>query len=518
MNQALYRKYRSKKLAEIVGQAHITSTLDQALKAGKINHAYLFTGPRGVGKTSIARILAHEINNLPYTDESTHLDIIEIDAASNRRIDEIRDLRDRVHVAPTSAKYKVYIIDEVHMLTKEAFNALLKTLEEPPAHVIFILATTEAHKLPETIISRTQRFHFKSVDTSAVAAHLKEIAGKEGFNIDDDAIELIAEHGHGSFRDSISLLDQVASGQAGRVTAADVRMATGLAPTKLIESLVAAINNQQPKKVLDQLQNASTDGISAKPLAHQMITFLRKSYADEPNLQTLRLMQALLEIESSTLPDIALELVLLQFASAQTSSSATGSKPQRAAASVSTSETESSAPTTTPASAVISATPTSNTELKASKSYPQKATTNAKKTTNNNVETPPAPSEGQTFGQDTWIAILASMKSTNPSLYSVLRMAEPKTNDGSLELHFRHAFHAKRLKETRNIEILSELIKTLLGKPMPISSQHNPDAQPIAVEAVPTTKSKASIESQQEPDADLAAVINTFGGGEVVEA
>src|SRR5690348_5210133 len=163
MGQALYRKYRSKTLDEIVGQAHVTTTLSNALKQGRFSHAYLLSGPRGVGKTSIARILAHEINGLPYTDES-HLDIIEIDAASNRRIDEIRELRDRVNAAPVSAKYKVYIIDEVHMLTKEAFNALLKTLEEPPAHVVFMLATTEVHKLPDTIISRTQRFSLKPVD------------------------------------------------------------------------------------------------------------------------------------------------------------------------------------------------------------------------------------------------------------------------------------------------------------------------------------------------------------------
>src|SRR4051795_2327124 len=143
MGQALYRKYRSKSLKEIVGQEHVTKTLEEALKSGRISHAYLFTGPRGVGKTTVARILAREVNAFSYEGESAHLDIIEIDAASNRRIDEIRDLRDKVHIAPTSAKYKVYIVDEVHMLTREAFNALLKTLEEPPAHVIFILATTE---------------------------------------------------------------------------------------------------------------------------------------------------------------------------------------------------------------------------------------------------------------------------------------------------------------------------------------------------------------------------------------
>ena len=175
MGQALYRKYRPKKLSEIVGQEHITTTLENALKKGMISHAYLLAGPKGVGKTSIARILAYEVNQLPYDESATHLDIIEIDAASNRRIDEIRDLRDKVNNAPVSAPFKVYIIDEVHMLTKEAFNALLKTLEEPPRHVIFILATTEPHKLPETIVSRTQHFTFRPID-SAVAAHLRHIA------------------------------------------------------------------------------------------------------------------------------------------------------------------------------------------------------------------------------------------------------------------------------------------------------------------------------------------------------
>ena len=176
MSKALYRKYRSKKLSEVVGQNHITTVLESALKQNRIAHAYLFPGPRGVGKTSIARILAHEINNLPYSEEENHPDIIEIDAASNNGVDDIRQLRDNVQVAPFSAKYRVYIIDEVHMLSKAAFNALLKTLDAPPEHAVFILATTDAYKLPATIISRTQRFVFRFISKEDVCRHLEFIA------------------------------------------------------------------------------------------------------------------------------------------------------------------------------------------------------------------------------------------------------------------------------------------------------------------------------------------------------
>src|SRR5664279_4315105 len=173
MKRALYRTHRSRSLDEVIGQDHITKTLASALKKGQISHAYLFTGPRGTGKTSVARILAHAINEVPYDDDSFNIDIIEIDAASNRRIEDVRDLRDKVHIAPVSAPYKVYIIDEVHMLTGESFNALLKTLEEPPAHVIFILATTDLHKVPATIVSRTQRYAFRLIPHELLVSHLE---------------------------------------------------------------------------------------------------------------------------------------------------------------------------------------------------------------------------------------------------------------------------------------------------------------------------------------------------------
>jgi len=187
MAKALYRKYRPKKLAEVVGQEQVTGPLSNALKQGKVSHAYLFIGPRGTGKTSVARIFAHEINEFAYELEDDYVDIIEIDGASNRGIDNIRELREKAAIAPTMGKYKVYIIDEVHMLTKEAFNALLKTLEEPPKHVVFIMATTDAYKVPATIVSRAQTFTFKLADTSVMLDFVKSVANKEKIKIDDAA-------------------------------------------------------------------------------------------------------------------------------------------------------------------------------------------------------------------------------------------------------------------------------------------------------------------------------------------
>ena len=226
--KALYRRYRPRSLDEVVGQPQITDILSHSIKNGKISHAYLFIGPRGTGKTSVARILAHEINGFKYELEDDYLDIIEIDAASNTGVDNIRDLRERAIIAPTKGKYKVYIIDEVHMLSKSAFNALLKTLEEPPEHVIFIMATTDAHKVPVTITSRSQVFTFKLADPGTMLEHLKNICKKEKIDIDDEALKIVVKRGGGSFRDSLSLLDQVSTLSDGKITAELLNESLGL--------------------------------------------------------------------------------------------------------------------------------------------------------------------------------------------------------------------------------------------------------------------------------------------------
>jgi DNA polymerase-3 subunit gamma/tau len=304
MGQALYRKYRSKSLDEIVGQSHITDMLRRAIANGNVAHAYLLTGPRGVGKTSIARILAHEINKLPYTDESTHLDIIEIDAASNNSVEDIRNLRDKVAVAPTSASKKIYIIDEVHMLSKSAFNALLKTLEEPPEHVVFILATTDVEKLPATIISRVQRFNFRLVGSDDMVKHLRAISDAENIDINDEALQLVARHGQGTFRDSISLLDQLRSLSDSTITPELIEGVVGLASDEMVIELLSAYDGQDLGKLATLIDDAEKRGISAITITDQLIYAVRSDISTRP--ERLPLLDKLLDVAKSAWPFVKL--------------------------------------------------------------------------------------------------------------------------------------------------------------------------------------------------------------------
>jgi len=314
VSQALYRKYRSKSLDEVVGQNHITDILQRAIKTGRISHAYLLTGPRGVGKTSVARILAHEINQLPYSDDSTHLDIIEIDAASNNGVEDIRDLREKVQIAPVSAAKKVYIIDEVHMLSKAAFNALLKTLEEPPEHIVFILATTDVDKLPATIVSRTQRYGFRAINEADTLSHLRFIATEEGIAIDDAALKIIAQRGDGSFRDSISLLDQLASlaDEKTGITADLVETTLGLAPGTVVADLIKAVEAHDVTAIAALLEQTIADGISSVTLTEQLTHDLRHRIIEKPQL--LPLLNNLLDVSKSSQPALKLLATLGTFA------------------------------------------------------------------------------------------------------------------------------------------------------------------------------------------------------------
>jgi DNA polymerase-3 subunit gamma/tau len=288
--QALYLKYRPRSFAEVEGQEHISTTLKNALALGRVSHAYLFTGPRGTGKTTTARILAKAVNclaakeadkpdntcaNCRAINEERMLDLIEIDAASHTSVEDVRDLRDKIDFKPGEAKFKVYIIDEVHMLSLSAFNALLKTLEEPPPHVIFVLATTDPQKIPATIISRVQRFDFRRLTVPEIITRLKEIAAKENLKVEHAALDLIARHSSGAMRDAISLLDQLASFGSGEITIAMVENLLGAASREAVSKIVTALADRDVAHGLALIANTVDGGADPRQLAREIVDYLR---------------------------------------------------------------------------------------------------------------------------------------------------------------------------------------------------------------------------------------------------
>ncbi len=289
MTQALYRKWRPLLWDEVVSQEHIVQTLKNAVATNRVAHAYLFSGPRGTGKTTAARLLAKAVNclNADVTkrpcNECTHclavnenrfMDFIEIDAASNTSVEDVRDLRDKINFSPSQGTYKVYIIDEVHMLSTAAFNALLKTLEEPPPHAIFILATTEIHKIPATVLSRCQRHEFRRIPLGEITRFLSEICKSEKIDADPEALNTIARQASGGMRDAISLLDQLAS-TGGRITLDLAQTVLGTATSQSVIALIQAVIDHQPGLGLDEIHRALDGGADARALSRQIVEYLR---------------------------------------------------------------------------------------------------------------------------------------------------------------------------------------------------------------------------------------------------
>ncbi len=487
MAQALYRKYRSRSFHEVAAQEHVTKTLMNAIKQGNISHAYLFTGPRGTGKTSIARILAHEINGLAYSDKP-HLDIIEIDAASNRRIEDIRDLREKVYIAPTSAPYKVYIIDEVHMLTAESFNALLKTLEEPPEHVVFILATTELHKLPATITSRAQRFAFRAPTTKDIMKQLRHIASQENIIVDDTALELIAEHADGSFRDSISLFDQVSGSfeKTHTITEADVSNLLGLPAASLADALLQAALAGNATEVATYLASLEETGTAPATIALSLMKRAGKLAIENPLASEL--LHELIEVPRSIHPRAKLLAVLLATAhKSKVPTKKTVNKPLQAM----------------------------HEEVIIAETLPHKKKEKGTEPKAENLIKEVAPSTGtkatpiadttslQTILEN-WGTILGNIKAHSPPLFGALKTAEVRFDSGGIILAFKYALHRNRVNDSKHKSVLASMITETVN------------LEGITITTIVDIKASTTPASAPLKTPEAEAVIDMMGGGEVV--
>ncbi len=475
--QALYRKYRSRSLDEILGQDHITGLLKKSLEKGRISHAYLLTGPRGTGKTSIARILAHEINQLPYDEESNHLDIIEIDAASNNGVDDVRALREKANIAPVSAKYKVYIIDEVHMLSKPAFNALLKTLEEPPQHVVFILATTDADKLPSTILSRTQQYYFHPISNRVIAKQLLNIAKSEKFLLDEDAAWLIAQQSKGGFRDSISLLDQLSSLADNKkpLTKKHVAQSIGLTDEESISSILKSYDENNLPNVLKTIEQLDEQGVSASIIASQLLTNIRQRLDSRPDY--IPLVGQLIEVSGHPHPDLRLITALSQhIAPAKTSLDS----PQQPAKPSATNEPQ-------PIYKPKLTKPNTLTDDADKKPTPLRKDSQVKETVATKV------SKSTTFD---WQLFIDNVRRQSTTLSGLLGNCDFICEGGSLVIFAGKPFNKKRLETSQNLPLLASALQKV----------HESDLEII-------------IKSGQKPleDPTLAKVADIMGGGEAVE-
>ena len=494
MSQALYRKYRSRSLDEVLGQDHVTNILRRALEQGKIAHAYLLTGPRGVGKTSVARILAHEINQLPYDEEASHLDIIEIDAASNNGVDDIRALREKAQVAPVSAPKKIYIIDEVHMLSKPAFNALLKTLEEPPAHVVFILATTDADKLPATILSRVQQFFFRPIPTDIMARQLMTIAEKEGFAIETDAARLIAERSRGGFRDGISMLDQLSAlASAGKpLSASDVAQYLGLSATETLENLLELYQQRDAPGALNLLGELEKTGTDPVILSRQLLSLLRERLHQQPELITL--VKQLIEVDRHPHPDLKLLTIFMDGAGdvAHKSPEAAPTLTASPAAAVKP-PVEKPEP---PAAISEAPAPTENSP----KTIPKQEQTNdsADKTAANATpagDQPTSNNPPSTATDIDWDKVIALAKEQSFAIATLLQHCSWQRNGNTLTLYVGNAFNKKKLDDAKNRPLIATIVQQVTGTELDIAT--------IGQKAPPK-------------DAELAKIAELMGGGEEV--
>jgi len=500
--QALYRKWRPRTFDEVVGQEHVVRTLRNALTSGRIHHAYLFAGPRGTGKTTSARLLAKAVNCLAPEDqrpcnecticqavnEGRLLDLIEIDAASNTGVDDVRELRERVGFRPNEARYKVYVIDEVHMLSNAAFNALLKTLEEPPPHVIFVLATTEPHKIPATVLSRCQRHDFRRIPVSKIVARLEWLAEQEHILSEREALTLIAHQATGSMRDAESLLDQLASYDEEGITVAEVRAALGTGTSETVIQVADALTRGDVAQGLGAINTAMDEGADPRQFARQMVEHLRAllllrlksgvalAYVSEdlrPQLEAqaaafssralaraVRLFsQAVAEAKGGWQPQLPLEMAFIE---ATLPPEPESPMPRKQSAPASTH--------TPPLARHSMSSPATAT----SRSIPARSASPAPSRSRREVREPAsdygslAPGDGSLTPEtlrNRWAELLDALRPRNLALEALIRSCEPVAVEGDVVvLGFAHNFHRSKVEEEHNKQVVEDVLSGLVGQ------------------------------------------------------
>lgn len=500
MGIALYRKYRPRTFAEITGQNHIRVTLENELANNSVAHAYLFTGPRGVGKTSLARIFAKALNCLKRQEGASEpcnecdacleqqtgrsLDVIEIDAASNTGVDNVREnIIEHVRFAPTSRRYKVFIIDEVHMLSASAWNALLKTLEEPPSHAVFIMATTEIHKVPATIISRCQRFDFKRIPFELMVERLKHLAVGEGVTVDDAVLEAVVKLGDGCLRDAESLLEQVLSLDEKKIGLTEAALVLPRSNSQLVVEFIDALAERRGSDAVAMINRLVDEGVDLQQFASEAVEYLRglliialgapaKVFGTDATKRLsashlVRLVnslsQARLELKNASIPQLPLELVAAEYCG---DAAAATEQPNA------NNQTSRKAPTAPP----VIASEAKQSPEQVAKVEPEKVveTKPAVEATSRNLPQPPATSSVplETLALR-WDELCAAVQDENPSLPFLLRVSRPlRFEDGQLVIGVQYKLHADKLNLAKNLDSIARGLTGLYnGANIPVRAE-----------------------------------------------